>query len=332
MQALTRPLPMPAASRPWIVLVGFAPGVLALMLVAFGAASAHAATPVKDKAASSVDKKATKPTVIEDDNDFPPLDDGPAVRKHFSQAEVQRYCNLYEGHMVAFYDDIYKVDHCTLRKILDNKTVYNMQRDGQKVEDVSSDVIAALHEGEALDEATTAKYARSCAQLEHHYVTFSNVDVYFIDHCKKRLFPDWTTYIKHRERQKDKNGEILSLSWWEFGRLEVGAPIPSIVDDLFARLLTGAAQVEVIPVNEACEGLEGKVSAYYSRVYKIERCHKRDIEEPDRYLKKLGIDKVRVLEMNSEQWLSLPDGVPVKEEAMQYGAKPTELHPSLLKP
>ena len=273
--------------------------------------------------------KEKKPVVSDDDNDFPPITDDPAVQKHFSQAEVQRYCTRYEGHMIAFYDDIYKVDHCVRRPILDNKTVYNLQRDGQKVQDVTGDVIAAIPEGEALDEATTAKYARGCPQLEGHYVTFSNVDVYFVEHCKRRLFPDWTTYIKHRERHNDKTGEILSLSWWEFSRLTPGLPVPSIVDDLFARLLTGAAQVEVIPVNEACEGLEGRVAAYYSHVYRIEHCHKRDIEEADHYLKKLGIDKLKMVELSSEQWLSLPSGAPIKDQGVQEGQTPSELHPPL---
>jgi len=299
-----------------------------LMVLTTGALPLAAETPNKVSDAASKDT-GTAAKASEDDGDFPPIADQPAVIKHYSQVEIQRYCKQYEGHMVAFYDDIYKVEHCTLRKILDNKTVYNMQRSGQTVQDVSSDVIAALHEGEALDEASTAKYARSCKQLEHQYVTFSSVDVYFVDHCTKRLFPDWTTYIKHRERHNDKNGEILSLSAWEFARLRSGVPIPSIVDDLFARLLTGSAEVEVIPVDEACAGIEGKVVAFYSHVYKIERCRKRDIDEPDRYLKRLGIDKIKVVEMSSEQWLSLPDGAKISVEAIQSGAKATELHPSI---
>jgi hypothetical protein len=301
---------------------------LGLVVLLTGALPLTAATPKKVSEVPSKDASVAA-KVVEDDGDFPPVADQPAVIKHFSQVEIQRYCKQYEGHMVAFYDDIYKVEHCSLRKILDNKTVYNMQRAGHTVQDVSSDVIAALHEGEALDEATTAKYARSCKQLDKHYVTFSSVDVYYVEHCTKRLFPDWTTYIKHRERHSDKNGEILSLSFWEFDRLRSGTPIPSIVDDLFARLLTGSAEVEVIPVDEACVGIDGKVVAFYSHVYKVERCHKRDIDEPDRYLKRLGIDKVKVVEMSAEQWLSLPDGAKIIVEAIQSGAKAIELHPSI---
>lgn len=234
------------------------------------------------------------------------------VRKVYTASDRKRICAKYEKQLIAYYGDVWKVDDCRRRPITDSKTVYGFQRNGQKVVDVDADVIAALREGEPLDLNEAEDTIRGCKVLESHYVTFSAVDVYFVEHCKRRLFPDWATYVKHRDRRGDKKGEILSLSLIEFDRLPPGEPLPSVVDDLFSKLLTGSAGVEIIPIDEACDGLEGKVASYYSRLYRVERCRKREVVEPDLYVKRNGgINGLKATEMKSEQWLSLPDGEPI---------------------
>ena len=95
--------------------------------------------------------------------------------------------------------------------------------------------------------------------------------------------------------------------------LEVGEPMRSVVDDMFAKLLTGSAGVEIIPVDEACEGVNNMVVSYYSRLYRIERCRKREIISPELFMKKAGRNLAKLKEMSSEQWLSLPDGEPMPE-------------------
>ncbi|MEN9835619.1 MAG: hypothetical protein RL011_1812 [Pseudomonadota bacterium] len=270
----------------------------------------------------------TKDKAVNDvESDFPPVPDTPGVRKKFSKDEVNRICAQVEGRIIAFYDDIYKVEKCQRRPLRDNKTVYNMQRGGTRVQDVDSDIIAALPEGEPLDEATSLKNARGCGKLEGHYITYSNVDVYFIEKCKKRIFPDWMTYIEHRERRQDKKGEILALSAIEFENIPTGNPIGSVVDAMFARMLSGEAGVEVIPIDEACAGLEGRIASYYSYVYRVEKCRKREIKNSELFLKKLGVDKVLVYEMSSEQWLSLPNGAPITAKPDVEPQAPLEFKP-----
>lgn len=248
------------------------------------------------------------------EEDFPQTPEEPAVVKEFTRGEIQAICRKYEGQLIAYYGDVYKVEKCRRRPIMNNKTVYGMQREGKKVWDVSGDVVAALDEGDALDFAETKAQARTCAQLEKKYVTFSNVDVYFVERCTRRMFPDWETYIRHREKRGDKKGEILALSWIEFDQLKPGDDVPSVVDDMFKKLLTGEAGIEVIPVDEACQGVNDKVVSYYQRLYKVERCRKREIMDPELYVKRLGLNaSVKIIELNSEQWLSLPDGQPIED-------------------
>jgi hypothetical protein len=245
----------------------------------------------------------------------------PAVRKEFSTGEIRRICDKYAGQLVAYYGEVYKIDHCVRRPLLSSKTIYTLMRQGQRVVDIDGDVMAALPEGEPVDLATSEASARSCKELNGKYVSYSAVDVYFVEACKKRLFPDWTTYLKHRAERGDARGEILALSWVEYARLEDGAPIRSIVDDMFAKLLSGEAGVDVIPVDEACEGVEGRLVSYYARLYRVERCKKREITSPEAFLRRQAgaagiggaLDKLKVIELRSEQWLSLPDGEPIAE-------------------
>jgi hypothetical protein len=290
------------------------------------AAPGAAAAPVVAGAKGAAEKPA------EPGPEYLVAPDEPAVRKEFSAGEVRRICEKYQGQLVAYYGEVYKIEKCARRPLLSSKTIYTMMRQGSRVVDIDGDTMAALPEGEPLDLATSESSARSCKELSGKYVSYSAVDVYFVENCKKRIFPDWTTYLKHRAERGDARGEILALSWVEYAQLEDGAPIRSIVDDMFAKLLSGEAGVDVIPVDEACEGVEGKLVSYYARLYKIERCRKREITSPELFLRRTagagGIgsltQKFKVIELRSEQWLSLPDGEPISEPARPKGKATAE--------
>jgi hypothetical protein len=227
-------------------------------------------------------------------------------RRKFSKKEINRYCRKYEGQLISYYDTVFKVENCKRREITQYKTVQKYQKQQVKINRVQGDVIAALAIGEPMDLAMSAKTARGCDVLEGRYVSYSNVDIYYVEKCTRRLFPDFATYEKHRGAKS--MGEIVDLSWMEFSKLKQGEPIPTIMNDIFAELLSGDAGVDILPVDEACEGLEGKIASYYSKLYKIEKCRKREILSPGTYFK--GHQEMRFVEMNAPQWLSLPDGEP----------------------
>ncbi len=288
--------------------------IIHLFLLAFFTHTASTGFSADANKGKAKGKETAAPEVDEELNPPPKIEE-PTPLKIYSAAEKRQICQRYEGRVVAFYGELYKIEKCKKRAITDSKTVYDLQRHGSQVVEGDNDAIAALEDGDSLDEAVTAQTARSCKELEGRYITYSSVDVYWVEACKKRLFPDWTTYIKHRESRGDKKGEILAVSQIEFDRLSSGKDIPSVVDDMFAKLLTGSAQVEVIPVNEACRGLEGKLASFYSRIYRIERCKKRELTSPDITLRRSGANTSNIVEMKSEQWLSLSDGAPITDNA-----------------
>lgn len=233
-------------------------------------------------------------------------------RKTFTEEEVQAYCREYGGRLIGYYGDVYKVEDCERRLIPTNKAVYKLMREGRKIQDVDGDVVAAIPEGRSYNPYSEKGEVRGCRKLEGEYVTRSSVDVYFVDDCKLRLFPDWESYLQHREERGDKKGEILELTATEFQRLEKGQKIPSAVDDMYERLRLGTPDVDIIPLSEACKGVDNEVVSYYSKLYRIENCHKREVLSPERYFHEKGQDRrSEVPQLTSQQWLSLPDGKPV---------------------
>lgn len=256
-----------------------------------------------------------------DKSDILKAPDQPAVRKVFTSGEVSRYCAKHNGQLIAYYGDVYQVQKCTRRRIENSKTLARMIAKGAKVHDVDGDVVAAIPEGEPLDNDLIRDSLRTCKELNKKYVSYSSVDVYYVEKCQRRVMPDWTTYIKHRDGRGDERGEIIALSWEEFTAIEEGPPVPSVVDDMFARLLAGEADIDIIPIDEACEGVNGKVVTYYDKMYRIEKCRRREILDPGTILQPLAMQRKKFIELSSQQWLSLPEGEPVGKKK-ENGPKP----------
>jgi hypothetical protein len=227
------------------------------------------------------------------------------VRKVFSKEEIASICKKYRDQLISYYNEIYMIEDCQRRPLLSNRSVYRRLSKGEKITQVSGDVIAALPEGAPLDVKTDQENARTCRQLNGRYVSYSNVDIYFIEKCKKRKFPDWNSYLKHRELRGNTKGEILSLSWLEFTRLADGKDYQSVMDDLFAEQYDDDLDSDILPIDEACVGLNGK----------IEACHKTAIANPEEFLWKKRLTARKIVELSTSQWLSLPDTVPAKKKS-----------------
>jgi hypothetical protein len=224
------------------------------------------------------------------------------VQKQFTERERQSECRKYEGKYIGYYSQVYFVESCKRREITDPDLTQQVSRQG--VTQVTGDTLVKLEEGKVLDELKTKKL-RSCAELAGHYVTFGGGDVYFVEKCAKRPFADWETFLAHRSERKRSNEAVLELSKQEFDKIPTGKEVSSVLDKVFKDLLEGQAEVHVIPVDEACKGLNGKYVSYYSQLYKIENCRKRPLDVEAFLAKNRNL---KFQELSSEQWLSLPEG------------------------
>ncbi len=256
--------------------------------------------------------RASEDSNEDDDNIIKkPKDVDPPPPKEFSKAEIQKVCAKFQGKLISVYGEIYKLQNCTRHLIQDQEDIFKFSKQGMKVVEVESTEVAALPVGEHWESVSAND--RPCGFFNKKYITFSYTDIYYVENCIRRLIPDYETLLQHRKERGQQNGEVLALRAREFYAIRQGRDISSIIDKEFHKLLSGSAGVDVIPIDEACKGVEGKVVTFYSRMYKIERCRKREIDAESFTMHRKAGD-YKMIELKAEQWLSMPDGKPWSEK------------------
>lgn len=287
--------------------VGYLAAVGVVLFVGASNATALLANESEQAAGQQVKKSSVQLDAETDENGK--SDWNPPAQKSFSGKEKRAECKKYEGKYIGYYGRVFKVESCRRREIVRADAIGAITAKGFKIIPVESDTIIKLEKGRELSLRHLAN-ERSCKQLESQYVVTGASDIYFIKDCKKRLFPDWETYLEHKKKRNQNKKEILELSEFEFNRIPTDKPFQSILDEEYKRLLGAYKMMEIIPLDEACKGINGKFVTYYSKIYKIERCFKREVIGSIKQVMKLPTNGFK--ELNSEQWLSLPYGKPYK--------------------
>lgn len=227
--------------------------------------------------------------------------------KQFTPREIQIVCNKYKNSLVSVYGELYKISNCTRHLISNQDEIFKFAKQGVKTVEVDATDVAALPVGDTWEHVSTKD--RPCTFFSKKYVTFSYTDIYFVENCVRKLVPDYETLLSHRKAQGIKGTEILALTAREFYGIRQGRDITSIVDKEFSKLLDGSAGVDIIPIDEACRGVDGKIVTFYSRMYKIEKCRKREINA-EKYTMGRRVNDTKLIELRPEQWVSMPDGKP----------------------
>jgi hypothetical protein len=236
----------------------------------------------------------------------------PAKPRQVTAAESKAACAKYEGRFISYYSEIYRVEKCKRRQVQDPATLQKLMRGGTNVTEVESKIIAALPSGKPLTEV--ARTRRSCRQLEGKFVSLAYTDVYLVQKCHRRMFPDWETFMafkKKKSSDKAIRGDIIPLTEEEFYSLEQGPDMPSAVDIEFMKQYDRRKTVDIIPIDEACRGVEGKIVSFYSKLYKVEKCRKREMDPETATHKNPNL---KPKELTPEQWVSLPDGKSLKPD------------------
>ncbi|MDQ3233526.1 MAG: hypothetical protein M3Q07_17045 [Pseudobdellovibrionaceae bacterium] len=241
-----------------------------------------------------------------DPNELPP----PKLPKKttFSEAEVKAECRKFEGKFIAYYDRVFKVEGCKRREVVSDDDEENPALKGRRVVPVENITIAKIPEGPAVGSSPKGKKP-NCAKIEGRYIISRASDVFYVERCKKRPFPDWDTYADHSAKHPKKAQDILELPEEEFLALPVGTEFTSSLNDEYRKMLVTEKNVDVLPLDEACKGLNGSYLSYYSKIYKVERCRKHEVDA-ERFLMRFPSYKLR--EMSSEQWISIPTGKTLK--------------------
>ena len=282
--------------------------ILSLLFI-FGVAAGERVFCQPSLSTKSVDPKA--PAEEEDDNIIRrPKETPPPPVKEFTKAEEQKACAKYNEKTISISGEIWLVQGCKRHQVHDADMIFKLSR-AKTILEVDAREAAPIPIGNSWDETAAAKI-RPCASFNGKYVTYSYTDVYFVDRCIKHLVPDYETLLAHRKERSIKGTEVIPLNPPEFYALKQGRDISSVVDKEFAKLLDGSAGVDIIPIDEACKGVEGKLVTFYSRMYRIEKCRKREID-PEVYTMKRRGQNIQTTELRPEQWISMPDGKPIAD-------------------
>ena len=225
------------------------------------------------------------------------------------------HCKKYNNRYLSYYSKVYQVKKCKLHQISTSLS-FKLSSVAGKIYRVDSDVIAVLEKGNEIRSFNRIKH-RTCSSLNGKYITFKDVDVYYVDRCKRRKLENWQVYLDHSTKKNSRYKPILSLTEKEFFDIEIGKNIDENEDkkNKAAQRISSKlddSNIDVIPLKEACRGLNGKYVSFYSLIYKIENCRKRLVTS-NQLLKMNQSGNIRVKELTSEQWLSIP----LKEEAVK---------------
>lgn len=223
--------------------------------------------------------------------------------KEYSLAEKLKQCKKYEGKYISYYEHIYKVEKCKRREFIVEEGI-EFKTKGLHIIGVESETLAMIPAGETLNKLAKKK-VYTCAQLNNQYLISRGDEMYFVEKCKKRLFPDLDTYSEHSQKRGKRKQDILELDEEQIAKIADGTPITSSLDAEYKKLLDADTGVDVLPLAEACKGLNGKFVAYYSKIYRVEKCRKQPVQ-PELFGKRYP--KYSPQELTSEQWISIPTG------------------------
>ena len=229
--------------------------------------------------------------------------------EEFTKAEVKKACAKYDGKFISYYAQVFKVVKCERREVVGSDNIMALTtRMKAEIQPVPAGVIAKIPLGKAFVGLKGATKERSCGELEGNYTLDKANNIYLVKGCKLRMFPDYETFEEHRQVNRSYGKPLLELSDVEWRRMKSGPVLKSILPKAYRDLLEIGGVMEVLPLAEACAGLNGKFVSYYSLLYKIESCRKRQVKDLPGFLAKAAQKQIKVQEISSQQWMSLPNG------------------------
>ena len=230
--------------------------------------------------------------------------------KH-SRAEVKKTCRLYNGQYISYYGQVFEVRSCVRHEIVGSDNIMVLTADPKnRIQRVSAAVIAKIPLGIPNADLAASAPIRSCKRLEGRFTLDKANNIYLIKGCKLLLFPDYETFQEYRQVNNSFGQPLIEISDKEWKFLGLGKVQESILPKSYRDLVQMGKTVDVIPVDEACKGLNGRFATYYSLLYKIQSCKKRQVNNVPEFLAAVNGQGLKFTELTSDQWISLPNGEP----------------------
>lgn len=218
-----------------------------------------------------------------------------------SLAEKKQACRKYNGRLIGYYGKVYRVQGCQRHPVAPSAIAAGIRRYG-RVLSVESDVIKLIPAVKAV-----VKQRLSCREAEGRVFLTLAGQIFQVAGCRRYTFPDWETYLEYRKKGRVNKRAFVEVEDHLAQTLPEARVYPSVLDADSAAFLRDNEDYDVIPAKRACKGLEGRFVTYYSQIYKIERCKRRPVA-----ISALKLSRLNLKELSSSQWLSIPEGKPLK--------------------
>lgn len=250
----------------------------------YGQSNGQPASPAQSSSKAKKAKKAKKPTKV---NEI-------AARK--------KACRTYKNRLIGYYGKVFRVSGCK-RHPVENTAITSQIRRYGAVRTVDADIVKLIPLAKQ-----RVKRRLTCRESEGRVFLTLSGQIFQVAGCRRYTFPDWETFLEYRKKGRVKGRSFVEVEDHLAQTLPEARVYPSVLDADSAAFLRDNEEYDIIPAKRACRGLEGRYMTYYSQVYKIERCKRRPVT-----IEAAKLARLKLKELTSSQWLSIPEGKPLKK-------------------
>ena len=260
----------------------------------------------------------------------------PTFRAGRSVAEL---CSLYEGKVISFAGVIALVENCKQR-VVESSQDFNMLLAEKKlsVVDVESEVVRKIPFGRPFESKPKVVNAEArqklCEKTNGRYVTSDGESFFYVEKCVRKPFRSFVEFAQHNAEGRP----VMALDEHELGALPEGSTIvvpaskesdvlykvdgdvywsrlfpPGKVDRLSEDSLKKIEKIDaersrINKRSEICARYEGKIVSFYSRIYLVEKCLRRPLQDVTLDIQAALTDKFSPQDISAEQYRALPEG------------------------
>lgn len=218
-----------------------------------------------------------------------------------TMAARKKACRSYNNKLVGYYGNVYHIKNCKRTPVAKGDVTAKIRRYGS-VRTIEADVVKLIPLAKV-----KVKTRLSCKEAEGRVFLTLSGKVFQVAGCRRYTFPDWETFLEYRRKGRVSNRAFVEVEDHLAQTLPEARVYSSVLDTDSNSFLRDNEEYDIIPAKRACKGLEGRYVTYYSQIYKIERCKRRPV-----LIASDRIAKLDVKELSSSQWLSIPEGKPLK--------------------
>ncbi len=236
-------------------------------------------------------------------------------------------CRLFENKIIAYYDQIAKIENCRRHSIDANEARVNTK---SGITEVPASVFYLIPSGK--DQKKTASKKIDCKDIEKHYVTSTGDDFYYVENCRLRALEDY----HHMDVHNKTALSTIALSEESLKQFPKGKPLKNLKspEEQIVYQMDGSYQWGLTarqPGNRLrqdspstlkdaqnrgrskpqCQKLNNRVVSFYSQIFFMEKCRRRPLDDLPIDLQQKIEFKGGIQELTTKEYQDTAEGLPI---------------------